>query len=145
MSNNFGINYDASQKLEEKIKLLPGKAEYAINEYLWSDAGTILEKEVYSRMPRSKYQHSKNMPRAHAKDTQSLEVFKGIHLMIKVETKVKPKSKDYGYLVFPNEGRGIKQVNNGKQEFFEKALDSKENEITNGLVNHLSKKIEEEL
>lgn len=143
-SVEFNVDYSSLIELQEKIMALPGKAEYEINNYLWGTAGEILEKAVYSKMPKSKYKKY-GQPRSHAKESKSLEIFKGINLMVKVETRTKPKSKDFGYLIFPNEGRGIKQINKGAQEFFEDALSSEENRITNELINHLTKKIEEEI
>lgn len=144
MSDYITLDYSKSIELENKLKALPNKAEYETNNYLWSKAGNILEKGVYERMPRSKYRHSKSMPKSHAKDTESLEIIR-YNLGVKIQTKVKPKSKDFGYLIFPNEGRGIRQRNKGSQEFFEKTLESKSDEITNGLLDHLDKKIEEEI
>ena len=112
------------EELIQKFSNLPRTAEFSINEYLWDEAGEILQKEVMRRMPRSHDKHYGNkVPKAHAKDTDSLEIFKGINLMVKVETKVKPKSKDYGYLVFPDEGRGIHNVRKGAQEFFQNTFD----------------------
>ena len=144
MSDYIRLDYSKSIELENKLKALPNRAEYETNNYLWSKAGNILEKGVYERMPRSKYRHSESMPKSHAKDTESLEIIR-YNLGVKIQTKVKPKSKDFGYLIFPNEGRGIRQKNTGSQEFFEKTLESKSDEITNGLLNHLDKKIEEEI
>lgn len=141
--DHLSVTYDDSIELEQKLKALPGKAEYETNNYLWSKAGDILEKGVYKRMPRSKYKKY-GTPKTHAKDTESLEIIR-YNLGVKVQTKIKPKSKDFGYLIFPNEGRGIKQKNKGAQEFFDKTLESETNKITDGLINHLNKKIEEEL
>lgn len=143
MSNYINLDYSKSIELEQKLKLLPGKAEYEVNNFLWSEAGNILEKEVYDKMPRSQYKKY-GKPKTHAKDSESLEIIR-YNLGVKIQTKIKPKSKDFGYLIFPNEGRGIKQKNKGAQEFFDKTLENKSDEITNGLIKHLDKKIEEEL
>lgn len=143
--NELSLEFKDLVKFQEKLKLLPKKAEYEANNYLWSEAGNILEKEVYARMPRSHYQHySKGMPKTHAKDSESLEIIR-YNLGVKVQTKIKPRSKDFGYLIFPDEGRGIRQKKKGSQEFFGKSLESKENKIADGLTDHLNKKIEEEL
>ena len=143
--NELSLDYKSLIKFEEKLKLLPQRAEYEVNNYLWSEAGNVLEKEVYRRMPRSHYEHySKGKPKSHAKDSESLEIIR-YNLGVKVQTKIKPKSRDFGYLIFPDEGRGIRQLKKGKQEFFGKSLDSKNNQIVDGLVDHLNKKIEEEL
>ena len=143
--NELSLDYKSLIKFEEKLKLLPQRAEYEVNNYLWSEAGNVLEKEVYRRMPRSHYEHySKGKPKSHAKDSESLEIIR-YNLGVKVQTKIKPKLRDFGYLIFPDEGRGIRQLKKGKQEFFGKSLDSKNNQIVDGLVDHLNKKIEEEL
>jgi len=143
--NELSINYEDIKKLEEKFKKLPNTAEYEINDYLWSETGEILQKEVYSKMPRSIYKHySKKQPKTHAKDTDSLEIVK-YNLGVKVQTKTKPRSKDFGYLIFPDEGRGIRQRKKGGQEFFNKSLESKGKDVVDGLSEHLDKKIEEEL
>ena len=143
--NELTLDFKDIIKLQEKLKLLPHTAEYEVNNYLWSNAGNILEKEVYNRMPLSEYVHySKGAPKTHAKDSESLEIIR-YNLGVKVQTKIKPRSKDFGYLIFPDEGRGIRQKKKGSQEFFDKSLESKEDKIADGLINHLNKKIEEEL
>lgn len=143
--NELSINYEDILKLEEKFKKLPNTAEYEINDYLWSQAGEILQKEVYRKMPRSIYKHySKNQPKTHAKDSESLEIVK-YNLGVKIKTKTKPKSRDFGYLIFPDEGRGIRQRKKGSQEFFNKSLESKSKQLIDGLSSHLDKKIKEEL
>lgn len=142
MGTILNCNYNALKNFQEKFEKIPSRSEYAINEYLWDEAGDILEKEVKRRMPRSADKHyGKNVPKSHARDTDSLEIYKGINLMVKVETRTKPKSRDYGYLIFPDEGRGIHNKRKGAQQFFQKSLDAKEDEITNGLVKHVIKEI----
>ena len=140
----LNVQFEAIEVLIRKFDNLPRTAEYSINEHLWGEGGDILQRELMRRMPRSKDKHY-SLPKAHAKDTDSTEIFKGINLMVKVETKVKPKSKDYGYLIFPDEGRGIHNVKKGAQEFFQKTLDAKEYELTSGLTNHLVKEIDKNI
>lgn len=144
--NELTLDFKDIQKLEEKIKALPQKAEYEINYYLWNDAGNILKKQVYANMPRSGKDKSrvKKAPITHAKDVESLDKVT-FNLGIKVQTHLKPRSKDFGYLIFPDEGRGKHQKRKGAQEFFGKALESKTNEVADGLLEHLCKKIEEDL
>ena len=143
--NELTLDFSDNEKLLNKMRQLGGKAEYEINSYLWDKGGEILEKEVYKRLPRSNYKHyNKNQPKTHAKDTNSLEIIK-YNLGVKVQTKTKPKSKDFGYLIFPDEGRGIRQKKKGSQEFFAKSLNAKEDKIADELIKKLNKKIEEEL
>lgn len=144
--NQVTLDYSEIAKLEERIKALPKKAEYEINNYLWNNAGNILQKQVYANMPRSnKYKSKvKKAPKVHAKDSDSLDK-ETFNLGIRIQTHLKPRSKDFGYLIFPDEGRGKHQRRKGAQEFFGRALDKKTDEIADGLLNHLDKKIEEEL
>lgn len=144
--NQLTLNYSEIVKLEEKIKALPKKAEYEINNYLWNNAGNILQKQVYVNMPRSNKDKSKvkKAPKVHAKDVDSLDK-ETFNLGVRIQTHLKPSSKDFGYLIFPDEGRGKHQKRKGAQEFFGRALDKRTNEIAEGLLNHLDKKIEEEL
>lgn len=144
--NQVTLDYSEIVKLEEKIKALPKKAEYEINNYLWNNAGNILQKQVYANMPRSNKNKSKvkKAPKVHAKDVESLDK-ETFNLGVRIQTHLKPSSKDFGYLIFPDEGRGKHQKRKGAQEFFGRALDKRTNEIADGLLNHLDKKIEEEL
>lgn len=144
--NQVTLDYSEIAKLEERIKALPKKAEYEINNYLWNNAGNILQKQVYANMPRSNKDKTKvkKAPKVHAKDSDSLDK-ETFNLGIRIQTHLKPRSKDFGYLIFPDEGRGKHQRRKGAQEFFGRALDKKTDEIADGLLNHLDKKIEEEL
>lgn len=132
------------EMLQEKLRLLPKKAEYEMNNYFWNTAGDILEKRVMQNLPRSNRNKSnyKKGPIAHAKDVESLDKI-SFNLGIKVQTKLKPKSKDFGYLIFPDEGRGKHQTRS--QEFFNKALETEAETIKEGLLEHINKKIEEEI
>lgn len=144
--NQVTLDYSEIAKLEERIKALPKKAEYEINNYLWNNAGNILQKQVYANMPRSNKDKSKvkKAPKVHAKDSDSLDK-ETFNLGVRIQTHLKPRSKDFGYLIFPDEGRGKHQRRKGAQEFFGRALDKRTDEIADGLLNHLDKKIEEEL
>lgn len=144
--NQVTLDYSEIAKLEEKIKALPKKAEYEINNYLWNNAGNILQKQVYANMPRSHKDKSKvkKAPKVHAKDVDSLDK-ETFNLGVRIQTHLKPSLKDFGYLIFPDEGRGKHQKRKGAQEFFGRALDKRTNEIAEGLLSHLDKKIEEEI
>lgn len=145
MYNRLTIDFSDNLELLEKMKKIGPKAEYVINSYLWDEAGKILEKDVYKRMPRSNSKHyNPKQPKTHARDTESLEIVK-YNLGVKVQTKTKPRSKDFGYLIFPDEGRGIRQKKKGSQEFFGKSLEANEDKITKELLEKINKKIEEEL
>lgn len=140
----FTIDSKDLEKLQRKLSMLPNTAEYELNNYFWNEAGDILKKRVMQNMPRSKRDKSKYKrgPRTHAKDDESLEKVT-YNLGIKVHTKLKPRLKDFGYLIFPDEGRGKHQSKS--QEFFNKSLESETDKLREGLFEHLNKKIEEDL
>ena len=139
----FTIDSKDLEKLQQKLAMLPNTAEYELNNYFWNEAGDILRRKVMQNMPRSNRDKSnyKNGPKTHAKDDESLEKIT-YNLGIKVQTKLKPRLKDFGYLIFPDEGRGKHQSRS--QEFFHKSLESETDKLEKGLVEHLNKKIEEE-
>lgn len=132
------------EMLEQKFKMLPQKAEYETNNYFWNTAGDILKNRVMRNLPRGIRNKSnyKGVPKTHAKDDESLDKIT-FNLGIKVQTKLQPKLKDFGYLIFPDEGRGKHQSRS--QLFFNRSLETEKEKITTGLLEHLNKKIEEEI
>ena len=144
--NELIIDFSQVEKFQERWNALPKKSEYEANNYLWNEGGNIFKKQIYKFMPRSSKDKSrvKNAPRVHAKDVDSLNKIP-YNLGIKVQTNLKPSSKDFVYLIFPDEGRGKHQKRKGEQAFFGRALETKTDEVADGLLNHLNIKIEEEL
>lgn len=140
----FTLDTKELEKLQQKLSMLPKNAEYELNNFMWNKAGDVLKKKVMQNMPRSKRDKSnyKDVPKTHAKDVESLDKIT-YNLGIKVQTKLKPKSKDFGYLIFPDEGRGKHQKIG--QDFFGKALESEADKLKTELSEYLNKKIEEEL
>lgn len=144
--NELTLDYSKITKLEEKLKALPKKAEYEVNSFLWNKGGDILKQQVFKFMPRSNKDKTnvKKAPKVHARDVESLDKIP-YDLGIKVQTHLKPTSKNFGYLIFPDEGRGKHQKKKGEQAFFGRALETKTEEVVDGLLDHLNNKIEEEL
>lgn len=144
--NELTIDFSKVKKFQERWNALPKKSEYEANNYLWNEGGDVFKTQVLKFMPRSNKDKSKvkKAPKVHAKDVESLEKIP-YNLGIKVQTKLNPSSKDFGYLIFPDEGRGKHQRKKGEQAFFGRALDTKTDEVADGLLDHLNNKIEEEL
>lgn len=140
----FTLDSKDLEKLQQKFALLPNKAEYELNNYFWNEAGDILKRRVMQNMSRSRRDKSnyRKGPKTHAKDDESLEKIT-YNLGIKVQTRLKPRLKDFGYLIFPDEGRGKHQSRS--QEFFNKSLETESDRLEKGLMEHLNNKIEEEL
>ncbi len=144
--NELTIDFSKVKKFQERWNALPKKSEYEANNYLWNEGGDVFKTQVLKFMPRSNKDKSKvkKAPKVHAKDVESLDKIP-FNLGIKVQTKLKPSSKDFGYLIFPDEGRGKHQKRKGEQAFFGRALETKTDEVGDGLLGHLNNKIEEEL
>ena len=144
--NELTIDFSKVKKFQERWNALPKKSEYEANNYLWNEGGDVFKTQVLKFMPRSNKDKSKvkKAPKVHAKDVESLDKIP-FNLGIKVQTKLKLSSKDFGYLIFPDEGRGKHQKRKGEQAFFGRALETKTDEVGDGLLGHLNNKIEEEL
>lgn len=144
--NELTIDFSKVKKFQERWNALPKKSEYEANNYLWNEGGDVFKTQVLKFMPRSNKDKSKvkKAPKVHAKDVESLDKIP-FNLGIKVQTKLKPSSKDFGYLIFPDEGRGKHQKRKGEQAFFGRTLETKTDEVADGLLSHLNNKIEEEL
>lgn len=118
----FEMDYRQLKELENRIRQLPNHAERVINETLHTDGIELLESNVTRLIPKSN--RNKNAPWyrehgsvKHAKDA-NWSVSKKEHLgfMLKSRGGAANKRGSFGYLVFPDEGRG--QV---EQSFTERA------------------------
>lgn len=131
------ITIDASQleTLAKRFNQFPKEIEKAVNPYLHSEAPQTMEDEIRRLMPVSTV--SKSSPwssgslairaKDHAKTSGSIvqgKINLGFYL------KTTPK---YGYLIFPEEGRGKKQIRKGAQLFFRFGADNTTDPIVNRL------------
>lgn len=121
----FEIDYRQIQRLEDRIRQLPNRAEQVINETLHTEGVELVEKNVTRLIPVSKRNKNTKWYREHgrvnhAKNTK-WSTNKNEHLGFTVKSKGGAANKrgSFGYLVFPDEGRG-----QGEQNFTERATDS---------------------
>lgn len=120
----FELNYQQLQELENRIRQLPNHAERVINDTLHTDGVEIIERDVTRLIPVSK--RNKNSPWyrehgsvKHAKNAiWSIRKNEHLGFMIKSKGGAANKRGSFGYLVFPDEGRG-----QAKQNFTERATD----------------------
>lgn len=134
MGTRYDINFNNSKKLEEALKKSVVNLEPKINEYLHVKGSKQVMQAIIGFMPVS------NRNKKHAKNSNPLKI-QALNLGFEVYAKggAANKNGSFGYLVFPNEGRG--SSNPIAQEFFEKGLKSKEDL----LFKDIMKIIEEQL
>lgn len=120
----FDLDYQQLQALENRIRQLPNHAEQVINETLHTEGIEIIEREVTNLIPVSSRNKNSKWYREHgstkhAKDAK-WSISKKDHLgfMIKSKGGAANKRGSFGYLVFPDEGRG-----QAEQNFTERATD----------------------
>lgn len=95
------VEFSDLSSLESKIRQLPGRAEAAINAILHTEGIKIVTEEMTNLLPVSKEnkKHAKNSKWS-AHETGNLE------FVVKTKGGAANKKGSYGYLVFPDEGRG---------------------------------------
>ncbi|WP_188453797.1 hypothetical protein [Virgibacillus oceani] len=141
MSVEYEVDYQAIEQLEEKFKKVPGNIENIINSYLHTDGAAKTVKHITHLMPVS----VRDTPR-HAKYSKWARVEKfNLGFTIKPKGGAASNLSSFGYLVFPNEGRG--PHNPLEQRFMEGGLESSINDILygrNSLNDHIDRYLEEE-
>lgn len=130
----YDINSKGQDDLIKAMQKIPDKTEGLINKTLHTSGGKEVSMAIIGFMPRS----DKN--KKHAKDSNSLKQ-DDINLGFRIYARGGAASNkgSYGYLVFPNDGRGYK--NPVAQGFFEKGLDSKMEKLTQIVLEALEEGI----
>lgn len=95
------VEFDDLTSLSELIRQLPNRAEQAINQVLHTEAIEIAAKEMTNLLPISKAngRHAKNS-KWWTSEARNLE------FVVKSRGGAANKKGSFGYLVFPDEGRG---------------------------------------
>lgn len=138
MTVKYDVDYGAIQRLNEAIGRLPGKAEDTINKVLKKSGGKLIVSNITPLIPVSKRN------KTHASQSKwSKQENSNLSVSVKSAGGAANKKGSFGYLVFPNEGRGNK--NKHAQYFMEDGLDQATPEVVQELESELVKKIEEEL
>ena len=120
----FEMDYQQLQELENRIRQLPNHAERVINETLHTEGIEIIERNVTRLLPVSKRNKSAPWYRQHgstkhAKDGNwSISKKEPLGFMLKSKGGAANKRGSFGYLIFPDEGRGQTE-----QNFTERATD----------------------
>lgn len=135
----FEMDYQDVTRLENKIKQLPNIAERAINMVLHTDGIELVERNVTRLIPIS--DRNKNTPWykrngsvKHARDAAwSTSERDNLGFNVKSKGGAANKRGSFGYLVFPDEGRGQE-----KQSFTDRATDVAVPQIVNKLHGKLT-------
>ncbi|MFJ8100234.1 hypothetical protein [Lysinibacillus sp. NPDC096212] len=133
------VEFNDLTSLEEKIKALPGRAEEAINKVLHTDAIAIATKEMSNLLPVSNVTNKR-----HAKESNwSTSEEHNLGFVVKTKGGAANKKGSFGYLVFPDEGRG--PSNPWAQHFSDRSLQKSTPKILENLHGALEELIEEGL
>lgn len=143
MSIKYKLDYSEIVKLQNKISQLPDVMEDVINDTLHTDGAEITIEEITKFIPVSTFKN-RMRKKKHAK-TSNWSKVKNDNLGFTITTKggAAKKKGSFGYLVFPNEGRG--PSNPVEQRFMEKGLEKATPRIMNRLNERIDKKLEEAL
>lgn len=136
-SVNFRLDAEDVKRLEAAMAEIPNKAEKAINEVLWDQGIETLTDDVTRFIPMSKGSKARH---ARSSDWSKSTTFNLGFLMVSKGGAAKNKSS-FGYLIFPDEGRGIK--NNYAYDFTGKGQNMAQPKIMDMLSTNIIKTIEE--
>lgn len=133
------VEFNEVDTLVEKIKMLPNRAEKAINQVLHTKGIEIVTQEMTNLIPVSRARNKK-----HAKDSKwSKSETSNLEFVVKTKGGAANKKGSFGYLVFPDEGRG--PSNPWAQHFSERSLQKSRPKILEELEETLQNAIEEGL
>lgn len=132
------VEFNDVMALEEKIKMFPGRAEKAINKTLHTEGIEIATREMTNLIPVSKAK------KKHAKEINwSRSEIGNLEFVVKSKGGAANKKGSFGYLIFPDEGRG--PSNPWAQHFSDRSLQKATPKILEKLHGALEELIEEGL
>lgn len=126
----FELNDSQIQELENAMKKVPENVEQKVNSILHGKGCKEMMQSIIGFMPVS------NRNKKHAKNSNPLGK-EDINLGFRIFAKggAANKKGSFGYLVFPNEGRG--SSNPVAQKFFERGMESSSDRIMSDLLKAL--------
>lgn len=136
--NKATLDYSASQKLLEAMAKVPERSEKLVNDVLRTSGTAAVMNSIIGFMPVSdrKKRHAK-----HSKPLKAVMFNLGFDIIAKGGAASNKNS--FGYLVFPNEGRG--SHNPVAQLFFERGLERVEDMVLDDVLAALQQAQEETL
>jgi len=138
----FELDYEAIKRLEMKMAKLPDRMERATNDVLHADGIRIATEEITKLIPVST-RKGKIRNKKHARHSNWSKSEKiNLGFVIKARGGAANKKGSFGYLVFPNEGRGAH--NPIEQRFMERGLEAATPKILAKLHEKIDQILEEE-
>lgn len=126
----YSLDDSQAKQLAENMKLVPGKAERLVNETLKAKGMKMMIQEIIRFIPTS------NANKRHAKNSNPLKGTMGnLGFVITTKGGAAKNKNSFGYLVFPNEGRG--PHNYIAQHFFEKGAEASNGKILTEVIKAL--------
>lgn len=142
MGVKFELDYEAIKRLEMKMAKLPDRMERATNDVLHADGIRIATEEITKLIPVST-RKGKIRNKKHARHSNWSKSEKiNLGFVIKARGGAANKKGSFGYLVFPNEGRGAH--NPIEQRFMERGLEAATPKILAKLHEKIDQILEEE-
>lgn len=144
MTVEFHIDYSDFSRLSETLSRLGDKAEKSLNKSLEKQTERIVVPKITNLIPDSSWGNSNLAGKVHAKHSEWHKIEMG-NLEVKIKSKGGAANKrgSFGYLVFPDEGRG--PFNRIEQRFMQRGTDQGKPELINAIQEDLTRVIEEEL
>ena len=127
MGGQYQLDFKESSMLQEKMKLIPDEAEKLVNDVLHTKGSKQMMMAIISFMPMS----SRN--KRHAKNSNPLKIDKlSLGFIIYPKGGAAKNKNSFGYLVFPDEGRG--SSNPFAHRFFEKGVTKEKDRVLEGII-----------
>lgn len=146
MAVSFEVDSLAIQRLSEAIERLPNKAESVINNTLKTKVSARITDRITPLIPISRERHgggTRNKKHARNVKWSTKEQKENLSITVKSKGGAANKVGSFGYLVFPNEGRG--KYNTRSIEFMETGLKLSTPDGIADIETDLIKTIQEEL
>jgi hypothetical protein len=143
LSAKFELYYGQLNELEKKLGRLPKNMEKVVNDVLHSDGVDIATAEITNLIPNSQWKNSR-LSKPHARTSKwSKSEEHNLGFTIKSKGGAAKNRGSFGYLVFPNEGRG--PSNPLEQRFMERGLKNATPKILHRLSEKIEKVLEDEM
>lgn len=132
------IEFGDLTDLNERLRQFPNRAEKAVNKALHTEGVKVIAQEMTNLIPVSKRQ------KRHAKDSKWYTHQTGnLEFVVKSKGGAANRKGSFGYLVFPDEGRGSK--NPVAQNFSGRSLQKSTPKVLQKIHGALDQLIEEGL
>lgn len=132
MSVTYQLSDENIERLQTTIKQYQQEAEVKINQYLHGKGYDMFEKAIHNAIPESgRRWNGKKTAARKANSLQDENVSDNLSVTIKAR-------KNYRYLYFPDDGSNTLH-HCGNQRFFEKGVESNEEQAVNDMVELLTR------